>query len=246
MGQNVYDDPEFFDRYIQFPRQQLGLDGAPEWPLVRDLLPPMTGTRVADLGCGFGWFARWAVAEGATSVLGIDESNLMLDRANADSSAELTAGTIRYERADLDTLELPADAFDLAFSSLTMHYVLSLSRMFTQIRRSLADGGSFIYTTEHPIFTAPTRDRPVEVDGHQVWPLDRYSDEGQRTRNWLADGVIKQHRTVATQINTLIQCGFVIQHIAEFGPSNDVVEDVPALLIDRNRPAFLIIKARAN
>ena len=53
MAQNIYDNPEFFSGYTQYPRQVIGLDGATEWPTVRAMLPPIQGKRVADLGCGF-------------------------------------------------------------------------------------------------------------------------------------------------------------------------------------------------
>ena len=62
-----------------------GLDGAPEWPALRSMLPNMAGRRVVDLGCGFGWFSRWAAQAGAASVLGIDLSANMLERAVADT-----------------------------------------------------------------------------------------------------------------------------------------------------------------
>ena len=58
MAQNIYDNPEFFAGYSPLPRQIHGLDGAPEWPAVRAMLPYLTGKRVADLGCGFGWASR--------------------------------------------------------------------------------------------------------------------------------------------------------------------------------------------
>ena len=51
-------------------KSRLGLDGATEWPLVRAMLPPLAGKRVADLGCGFGWASRWMREQGAASVLG--------------------------------------------------------------------------------------------------------------------------------------------------------------------------------
>ena len=70
MAQNIYDDPTFFAGYSQLPRQVHGLDAAPEWPALRTMLPDLTGKRVVDLGCGFGWFARWAREHGAASVLG--------------------------------------------------------------------------------------------------------------------------------------------------------------------------------
>ena len=81
MAQNIYDQSDFFAGYSRLPRQVEGLDGAPEWPAIRALMPPMQGKRVLDLGCGFGWFCRWARGEGAASALGIDLSERMLERA---------------------------------------------------------------------------------------------------------------------------------------------------------------------
>ena len=83
MTQNVYDDPEFFEGYIRLGRSVEGLDGAAEWPSLRVLLPDVRGRRVVDLGCGFGWFCRWARTQGAAHVLGLDVSERMLARARA-------------------------------------------------------------------------------------------------------------------------------------------------------------------
>lgn len=69
MAQNIYDNPDFFAGYIQLPRQVQGLDGAPEWPATRAMLPDLSGRRVIDLGCGFGWASRWMREQGAASVL---------------------------------------------------------------------------------------------------------------------------------------------------------------------------------
>ena len=60
MTQNIYDDSGFFEGYSQLPRSVHGLAAAPEWPALRAHLPDMKGLRVLDLGCGFGWFCRWA------------------------------------------------------------------------------------------------------------------------------------------------------------------------------------------
>ena len=38
------------------------------------MLPPIAGADVVDLGCGYGWFCRWAAARGPSSVLGLDMS----------------------------------------------------------------------------------------------------------------------------------------------------------------------------
>ena len=81
MAQNIYDNPDFFAGYSQLPRQVLGLPGAPEWPAIRALLPDLRGRRVVDLGCGFGWASRWMRGQGAASVLGLDVSQNMIERA---------------------------------------------------------------------------------------------------------------------------------------------------------------------
>lgn len=72
MVENVYDDADFFAAYSRLPRSVEGLDGAPEWPVLRAMLPDPAGGRVLDLVCGFGWFCRWVTASGAHSVLGVD------------------------------------------------------------------------------------------------------------------------------------------------------------------------------
>ncbi len=104
-AQNIYDNPEFLAGYVTLDRQVDGLDGAAEWPLLRSMLPTMTGRQVVDLGCGFGWFSRWADEHGAASVLGIDVSTKMLERARSDT----TSATVDYRCADLDLVELDPD-----------------------------------------------------------------------------------------------------------------------------------------
>src|SRR5438128_6471992 len=86
MTQNIYDDPEFFAGYSQLLRSREGLDGMPEWAALKVMLPDLEGLRVVDLGCGFGWFCRWAREAGAAEVLGLEVSEKMLARAREMTS----------------------------------------------------------------------------------------------------------------------------------------------------------------
>ncbi|MBW8662453.1 methyltransferase domain-containing protein, partial [Klebsiella pneumoniae subsp. pneumoniae] len=81
MTQNIYDTPAFFEGYSQLGRSVGGLASAAEWPALQALMPDLHGLRAVDLGCGFGWFARWARENGAAEVLGLDVSENMLARA---------------------------------------------------------------------------------------------------------------------------------------------------------------------
>lgn len=238
MTQNIYDTAEFFEGYSQMARSVHGLDGAPEWPALRALIPALAGSRVVDLGCGFGWFCRWAEAQGAAQVLGLDVSQNMLDRARATTPA----GRIAYQRADLENLALPAAAYDLAYSSLTLHYIERLPELFAAIYRALTPGGHFVFSAEHPIYTAPAQPGFVQdATGRRVWPLNQYAVEGPRTTDWLAKGVIKQHRTLGTYLNQLIAAGFTITHVQEWAPTAEQLAAQPALDEERDRPMMVLV-----
>jgi SAM-dependent methyltransferase len=241
MTQNIYDNETFFEGYARLPRSVTGLDGAPEWPALRALLPDMKDRRVLDLGCGFGWFCRWARQAGASRVQGIDVSEKMLARARA----ETTGTAIIYTRADLERIDLPAGSLDLVYSSLAFHYIERLGELLSQIHRALVPGGSLVFSVEHPIYTAPAAPQwTVDQAGRKTWPVDGYLEEGPRTTDWLAKGVIKQHRTFATYLGMLLRLGFVLSHIEEWGPTDAQIASSPSLADERQRPTFLLIAAR--
>jgi SAM-dependent methyltransferase len=238
--QNIYDDPGFFAGYSRLGRSVEGLDGMPEWPAMRALVPPLEGCGVLDLGCGFGWFSRWAAAAGAASVLALDVSERMLERARASTRDP----RVEYEHADLEALALPEAAFDLAWSALAFHYVADLARLVATVHRALTPGGRLVFSTEHPILTAPRRQGwIVDAEGRRTWPVDGYQDEGPRVTDWLAQGVVKQHRTIGTTLNGLIAAGFAIRHVEEWGPTDAQVAARPELAEERERPMFLLVAA---
>ncbi len=243
MAQNIYDDDSFFEGYSRLPRSVKGLDGAPEWPSLLAMLPDMTGRAVVDLGCGFGWFCRWAATDGAADVLGIDLSSNMLARAAADTTDE----RITYEQHDVDHLELPAASFDFAYSSLTLHYLIDLDHLFATVRQSLRPGAGFVFSVEHPICTAPSNPGFVTDDaGLTTWPVDGYLREGPRTTNWLAPGVVKQHRTITNYVQSLIGAGFMLTDLVEWGPSPEQIQEVPEWDVELERPFFLLIAAQLS
>ena len=83
----------------------------------------------------------------------------------------------------------------------------------------------------------------VQVDGRRTWPLDRYGDEGERIRDWLAPGVRKQHRTLTTVLSSLLDAGFTLRSVAESLPSPEQVTADPGLAEERDRPMFLMLAA---
>jgi SAM-dependent methyltransferase len=237
MAQNIYDNAEFFADYSGLHRSITGLDGMPEWPTMRAMVGTVTDKRVVDLGCGFGWFCRWAATAGASSVLGIDLSDNMLARAAADTEDKL----ISYERQDLETLVLYR-SFDIAYSALALHYVEHLGALLSTLYDALVPGSRFVFSVEHPIYTAPSSPGFVtDKAGRQVWPIDRYLDEGPRVTDWLAPGVIKQHRTIGTYVAELRDAGFNLVDLIEWGPTAEQIDLAPNWKTERDRPPFLLV-----
>lgn len=240
MTQNIYDSPEFFEGYSQLSRSIEGLAGAPEWPALQSLLPPLSGQRVVDLGCGYGWFCRWAMENGADSVLGLDVSEKMLERAVAQGHDP----RIAYQRADLERLKLVPASLTLAYSSLAFHYISDLAALLRKVHQALLPGGRLVFSIEHPIYMASLQpDWIVDSHGRKSWPVDNYQVEGPRLTNWLSDGVIKQHRTLGSLLNLLIDSGFSLDRVIEWGPSAEELKARPGLADEIQRPMMLIVAA---
>ncbi|KAI1460446.1 methyltransferase type 11 [Annulohypoxylon moriforme] len=241
MPQNIYDRNDFFERYITLDRQVKGLTGAREWPQLRALLPNLDGLDILDLGCGFGWFSRFARENGAASVRAIDFSQNMLDKAHEMTDDE----KIKYERDDLDELKLLENQYDLVFSSLALHYLINLPSLIKEISKSLKPLGRLVFSVEHPIYTAPSNPEFVvdEERKSKIWPLNDYRKEGSRTTKWFVDGVQKQHRTVGSYINILLSNGLQLIDFVEWLPTKEELKDYPASEEDVIRPKFLLVGA---
>lgn len=243
MTQNIYDNPEFFAGYSRLGRSVEGLEGAPEWPALSALLPELRGRKAVDLGCGFGWFCRFAREKGAAQVLGIDVSENMLARAREMTRDE----AITYRRGDLEKLEVRSKdgaPFGLVYSSLTLHYVVDLAGLLATVHRLLVPGGRFVASVEHPLLTAPSAPGWVtSAEGRKTWPVDCYLEEGPRSTDWLVKGVIKQHRSFGTYINLLLRADFSITHVEDWGPTDGQIAAQPSLAIERQRPTFLLLAA---
>lgn len=174
-------------------------------------------------------------------MLGLDVSERMLNQAYAMTN---DAGIV-YQAADLETLTLPAASIDVAYSSLTLHYLRHIDRLFATLFQALVPGGTLLFSAEHPIFTAPRQPGwRFTDDGQRTWPVDQYQQQGERLTHWFAEGVRKQHRTLGCWINTLIASGFVIQHLNEWGPTERQGAAQPALAEERERPMLFLLAAQ--
>lgn len=242
MKENKYDDPGFFENYSRMARSVEGLNAAGEWEVFRRLLPPLQNKRVLDLGCGFGWHCRYVMEQQAASVVGMDLSEKMLEQARLRNNGP----GITYLREAMEDINFPPGSFDVVLSSLALHYVEHYDLTCRKIYDCLSPGGHFVFSTEHPVFTAiAAQDWHYDATGQrQHWPLDHYQDEGRRIARFLDNDVVKYHRTVSTLINGLLDAGFSVSRVEEPKPSPAVLEKYPEMKDETRRPIFILIAAQ--
>ncbi len=241
MKENKYDDIQFFSQYKQMARSIGGLQAAGEWHELQKMMPDFQGKRVLDLGCGFGWHCRYAVEQGARSVVGVDLSAKMLQEAKEKTTSAL----IEYVRMPIEDIDYPEDSFDVVISSLVFHYIKSFEDICLKISRCLMSGGNFVFSVEHPVFTAHgSQQWYCDADGNYLhWPVDHYFEEGVRKAVFLGEEIMKYHRTLTTYVNTLIQCGFEIIRLVEPKPADFLISE-PGMKDELRRPMMLLVAAR--
>lgn len=235
---NIYDNQDFFDKYSQMGRSKDGLAAAGEWEQLRALLPDFNNATVLDLGCGYGWHAKYISEQGASKVVAIDGSSKMIERAleiNADSR-------IDYHLSSIEGLSYQPESFDQIISSLVMHYIEDYKTVIENVYSWLKPGGTLTFSCEHPVFTS-TENQDFEYDEHgqiKHFAVDNYSYERQLTTNFLGAEVIKYHRTLETYLNTLLAAGFKLNKIVEPTPPKSML-DIPGMKDEYRRPMMLII-----
>ncbi|WP_188456278.1 class I SAM-dependent methyltransferase [Virgibacillus oceani] len=241
MKQNKYDDAAFFSAYEQMPRSINGLEAAGEWPVFKALIPELSNKHVLDLGCGFGWHCRYASGQQASSVIGVDISEKMLQKAREKTNDP----AISYVNMPVEDISFSNSQFDVVISSLAFHYVKSFDVLCKKVYKCLKSGGSFIFSVEHPIFTSRNEQNwYIDEQGNRLhWPVDNYQEEGRRETNFLTENVVKYHRTFSTYINDLIEAGFTLHAVKEPTPTGEMLKNGPAMRDELRRPMFMIISA---
>lgn len=92
-------------------------------------------------------------------VLGTDLSQRMLERARAMTDSPV----VEYRRAAIEGYAARPAAWDVVLSSLALHYVEDYAGVCRMVWDALSPGGWFIFSAEHPVFTA---------QGPQDWQRD--------------------------------------------------------------------------
>ena len=122
---------------------------------------PRAGERVLDIGCGCGATVLATAARIGPSgtLLGVDVSKVMLDRA-AERVRERKLGQVRLLLADAAAHEFASGSADLAFSRFGVMFFDDPAAAFANIRRALTPAGRFMFVcwqalSRNPWFVVP-------------------------------------------------------------------------------------------
>jgi len=163
---------EAYDRWAASYQSKMNpLQELEEDALVR-LLPDLERKCVLDLGCGTGRVSRIALERGASSTVGVDMSEAMLDQARvqcaafwrdlAESRGEPPSGgdaPVSWLKADVCALPMKASSFDVVVCALALGHVERLHDALAEIHRVLKMDGFVVISGFHPFASLRGSDR---------------------------------------------------------------------------------------
>jgi ubiquinone/menaquinone biosynthesis C-methylase UbiE len=236
MNQNIFDNPIFFEKYIELRSSSISHNELIEKPLIYSLLPSLNGKRVLDIGCGFGDFSFFAAQNNSEKIIAVDLSKKMIEI----SLSKNKFSNISFINDDIMNLDFESNSFDIVYSSLVLHYIEDVSLLINNVFRWLKSNSIFVLSIEHPINTACPNSWIYDNSGRKIgWALKNYDIEGKRIFNWFVNDVEKYHRKVDTYIDLFKKAGFEINVMKESIISDDVLKQNPNLEYEKIRPPYL-------
>lgn len=150
---------------LAFSRDFVGPDAC----AVRDIL---------DIGCGYGWFEQFALANGATSIVGIEPT----EEALVTARAWLRDDRATFQVAGATSVPFPADAFDLAVMWEVLEHLPKHSEpaAFAEVARVLRPGGRLFLSTPHAAPLAVVTDPARWLIGHRHYTLEQVREFAAR------------------------------------------------------------------
>ncbi|MEU5509416.1 class I SAM-dependent methyltransferase [Streptomyces fungicidicus] len=135
--------------WAEHPERYNGMLEAFNAPLF-DAAGIAAGDRVLDVGCGTGQTTLIAARRAYDgSVLGVDLSAPMLERARRDAVAE-GVGNVGFEQGDAQVHPFPGQEFDVVLSRGGVMFFADPVAAFTHLRHALKPGGRLAFLGPRP------------------------------------------------------------------------------------------------
>ncbi len=227
-----------------------GIDALPSYgPFTQtedelQLFDEIQNKKVLEVGYGSGHSLEYMASKGASELWGVDLSDSQKNAAEA----LLTVLNPNLFCAPMEMdIDLPKQYFDYVYSIYAIGWTTDLSTTFKLIYSYLKEGGTFIFSWDHPLYAH------LHSENGKIYLKESYQKEGKTTMEKFKGedtNMVIHRRKMATYINELIKSGFSIDAVIESDvPSSYKNEEVEvsdryySLYKAEKFPATMIIKA---
>jgi len=111
----------------------------------REMLPPLKGKSVLDIGCGEGSDCAFYLKSGATKVAGLDASKELLEKGKKKYPG------IDFQYGVFEKVPFGDNEFDIVLSKYALMTSADLEPIFSEAYRVLKPKGIFYFLVTHPI-----------------------------------------------------------------------------------------------
>ncbi|MDQ0291809.1 class I SAM-dependent methyltransferase [Oligosphaera ethanolica] len=225
-------------------------------PAFLDMLPDVRGLSGLDIGCGEGHNTRLMAQKGA-QLVGLDIAEVFIEHA-AKTERDAPLG-IEYCVASAVEMPFADGRFDFATAVMSLMDIPETGRVLAEAFRVLKPGGFMQFSICHPCFDTPHRRNLRNEQGltYAIEVGDYFRSLDGELSEWLfgsAPSELKQKypkfkvprftRTVSQWLNMLVETGFVIERVEEPRPSDETVQQCPAVQDAQVVAYFLHVRAR--
>ena len=179
-------------------------------------------TRVLDLGCGYGSTARYLARTHGCHVTGINISLKELELARERASDAGIEHLLRFEPGDFHELQYDDGSFDVVWSQEAFLHGADKTRIISEAKRVLKDGGTLIFTDIVVRPDTPDSDRERIYDrirSPEMWDSADYrrtlTDQGlvilreedwsnyvARSYSWVRNAVLTNREELLNRIDS--------------------------------------------
>ncbi|ONI69523.1 SAM-dependent methyltransferase [Kribbella sp. ALI-6-A] len=175
------------------------------------LLGPVRGKRVLEIGCGAAQCARWLTEQGARAVA----FDISVEQLQLGKALDRKTGTpVRTVAADATAIPFASETFDIACSAFgALPFVADAEAALREIARTLRPHGLLVFSVTHPIrWSMPDDPSPAGLRITQSY-FDRtpYVEVDERGVAVYAE----HHRTTGDWIRAITGAGFVVDDLLE-------------------------------
>lgn len=224
-------------------------------PHLLRLVAPKTGKRIADIGCGQGFFS-FAFAEAGATVTGFDIAKELtaLATTHTKEHSKLNAAFYTAPASDLPARD---NAFDTALFVLSLQNIEEYREAIAESARVLKQDGELFIVLNHPAFRVPTASAWMydEETKTQYRRVDHYALPFS-TKIDMTPGIadvkkkiytVSFHRSLQDYVKAVTKAGLVVTGLEEWHSHRESQKGPRAKAEDTARkefPLFLMLRAK--